>query len=137
MIFLLIRQSKEGKDMNLQKGIFYGAVIVLAFVAALTASTDEIPAEPLSAVNDELELVYVTKQTEYESGDIAFVDYGVDTEFGECVVVWIESRSNWSHCDNVEVGWQTLYQREVPAGTDYWAITTYWSETFAPYNWSS
>lgn len=141
--------------MNWDKFGFFGAVITLALMVglsldahingensvigiALTLSPEEPATDALSADEDDnFEIVYVEEKSEYDGGDVAFVDYSVDRRFGDCVVVWVESRSLFSHCDDIEAGWQTLYQRKVPDGTDYWAISTHWNETFAPYNWSS
>ena len=134
----------------MKKGIIYGVVAAVTTVAVLSldayvhgehsvasiALTVTPEAEQMPVYEGDLEITYVTEQTEYRGGDVAFVDYGVDPQ-GECIAVWVEARSLFRHCDDIEAGWQTLYHREVPAGTDYWAISTYWSETFAPYNWSS
>ncbi len=102
---------------------------------SVSTSTDEESAVEVIYRDDEREIIKVIDQVEYRGGDIAFVDYSVDPQ-GECVVAWIEARSLFSHCDDVATGWQTLYHRSVPAGTDYGTISMEWSERFAPYNWS-
>lgn len=121
------------------------SVIGIAMTVNPEKSASTLPASEVQCYGNEcdrpeadengLELVYLTEQTEYRGGDVAYVDYSVDTIFGECVVVWIESRRNWSHCDDVEAGWQTLYLRSVPAGTSFTEISLDWNDTHAPDNW--
>lgn len=104
---------------------------------SILASLMQVGTEPyeIPESTEELEVVMVYEQTEYTGGSVAYVDYNVDMA-GECILVWLHDKELFSHCDNVEAGWQTLYERRVPAGTTNHDIMIRWDEEFAPSNWS-
>lgn len=81
-----------------------------------------------------MEVIKVVEQTTYNGGPVAYVDFSVDKVFGDCVTVWYPE-GRFSHCDDATEGWQTLFQRRVPVGTDYSVISREWDTRYAPGVW--
>ncbi len=102
--------------------------IVPEKVASVAQSTSTGTGKPI-------QIVEIVDQPVYKGGPVAYVDYSVDS-FGECVVVWYPD-GRFSHCTEVPEGWQTAFQKAVPAGTSYSDISSPegWNTIYAPNNW--
>jgi hypothetical protein len=75
----------------------------------------------------------IIRQYVYQDGHpVAFVD----RESGDCVTVWYPE-GRFSDCRDIDGRWQSLFQKSVPAGTDYPVISREWDGTFSPDNWTS
>jgi hypothetical protein len=98
------------------------------------ANTVFVPPMVSPATGKTIEIVEVPNETVYTGGPVAYVDFSVDKTFGDCVAVWYPA-GRFANCADATEGWQTVFPRSVPAGTDASDIMLSWNDKFAPDNW--